>query len=128
MSIHTHETNSDTQIFVNAKKKKSCNEEYQCKLRYFVHVSNVKYALCAFWFWVWHWKDCMGEKKDHTKFSVPHTKVVLPTCKRITLTLRESIHKVKVKMSPETYPATVRIIITLHPIRIDVFHIYSSFY
>jgi len=67
-------------------------------------------------------------KKDHPKFSVPHSKVVLPTCKRITFTLRESIHKVKMKMSPETYPATVRIIITLHPIRIDVFHIYSSFY
>jgi len=66
-----------------------------------------------------------GEKKDHTKFSVPHTKVVLPTCKRITLILRETMHKVKMKMSPETYPATVRIIITLHPIRIDVFHIFQ---
>lgn len=55
---------------------------------------------------------------------LPHTKIVLLTCKRITLTLRESICKVKMKMSPETYPTTVRIIITLHPIRIDVFHIF----
>ena len=79
VSIHTYETSNDTQIFVNSNK--SCNEEYQCKLCNLAHVSNVKYALCAFWFWVWHGKVLHLNEKTIQISVLPHTKDVLPNSK-----------------------------------------------